>query len=397
MALSKTISLSEAKATRRHRLCWQLFRFLARPFVAVALRFTPEKAPDIDAPVLVLANHNTDFDPALVALSFKRQMYFVASEHAFRWGWITRLLGYLFAPMPIVKGGGDLRATMDILRTLRGGKNLCIFAEGNRSVDGVTAAISPATGLLAKSGVDLVTYRLEGGYFTHPRWARSRRKGKMRGAVVGHYTAARLKEMTLEEINQRIQHDLYEDAYARQAVERTAFRGKNLAENLETALYVCPSCGKMDTLKSKDDRLHCPCGLTARYTAYGMLEGRSVPFDTVTKWYAWQLEQVAARVDAPIGSVLLQDPEQHLYEVEPCVGATLLTSGEMRMTAEALLLGEHTFALADIIDMAIVGQMTLTFTLQNGQHYEIKSDAPRSGYKYLNMFDALRRRTAQRR
>lgn len=385
-----TDSQRETRLLRRHRRNWRILRLIAPLYLRGVLGFTPEPAPHIDAPVLVLANHNMDLDPALVALSFEKQMYFVASEHIFRWGWISRLMLRLFAPIPLVKGRSDVRAALDIMRTLRSGKNVCVFAEGNRSVDGITAPISPATGLLAKGGADLVTYRLEGGYFTQPRWSASLRRGRMSGRVVGHYTAAQLKEMSRDEINEIIRRDLHEDAYARQAHLPVAFRGKRLAEHLETALYQCPVCGQVGQLHSHGDHLDCACGLHVKYTQTGMLEGIDLCYNTVAKWYAWQLTQIASLISGTGDAPIFTDPAQRLYLIEPCVSATLAAQGGLVMTRELLSIADFVFPLEEIAAMAIVGQMTLTFSLQDGRHFEIKSDSPRSGYKYLNAFEALK-------
>ncbi|RXM21736.1 hypothetical protein EO238_27485, partial [Citrobacter sp. AAK_AS5] len=71
----------------------------------------------------------------------------------------------------------------------------------------------------------------------------------MRGYEVGRYSAETLERMTVDEILSLIRRDLHEDAYARQAENQTLYRGKRLAESLETALYVCPQCGRMGTLQ----------------------------------------------------------------------------------------------------------------------------------------------------
>ena len=47
--------------------------------------------------------------------------------------------------------------------------NVCVFPEGNRTWDGVTAKFLPSIGKLARSsGASLVTYKLTGGYFASP-------------------------------------------------------------------------------------------------------------------------------------------------------------------------------------------------------------------------------------
>lgn len=388
--------IQPARPMRKHKIFWRVMRALVRPIARLWLGFTASPAPDTRAPVLVLANHNTDYDPALVALSFRRQMYFVASEHIFRWGWISRVFAYLLAPIPLLKGGSDAHAAKAIFSALRMGQSICLFAEGNRSVDGLTAPISPATGMLAKAGADLITYKIEGGYFTSPRWAKTTRRGRMYGHMVGHYPAAALKEMTAAEINEIIRRDLHEDAYALQAERPIPYRGKRRAEHLETALYLCPACGGVGALQSEGDRFFCACGLSVRYTETGFFEGERAPFHTVAEWYAWQIGQAASIIARAGDGPIFSDPAQKLYSVDPCVNAALVATGTLSLTRKALCLGHFTFPLEAIRDLAIVGQMTLTFTLSDARHYEIKSDVPRSGYKYLHALDALRKESARK-
>jgi 1-acyl-sn-glycerol-3-phosphate acyltransferase len=104
-------------------------------------------------PTLIISNHVTNFDPILVAFSFPgRRFHFVASEHLFRMGFVSRLLTWLFEPIPRRKGvsGGD--TAMAILRRLREGKTICLFAEGETTWDGKTAEFFSATGRLAQMG-----------------------------------------------------------------------------------------------------------------------------------------------------------------------------------------------------------------------------------------------------
>ncbi|MDR0897567.1 MAG: 1-acyl-sn-glycerol-3-phosphate acyltransferase [Oscillospiraceae bacterium] len=368
-------------AQRRQAFFWRLFRPAVRA-IAAYLGHACAKPIRLSRPTLILSNHNTDLDPAFLLVAFKSPLHFVASEHVFRWGIVSKLITFFFQPIARQKGGSDARAAMDIARTLRRGEHVCLFAEGNRSVDGITAPIAPATGMLVKaSGADLITYRLIGGYFTQPRWSATFRRGRMRGEVVGHYSAEALHAMSKEEINEIIRRDLHEDAYARQRQNPIAYRGKRLAEHLETALYRCPACGQIGRMHSEGDQLLCECGLAVTYTEQGMLTG--APFDTVSQWYAWQLSQAG---DLLAGEGIA-DADQRLYRIAPLEGAELLAEGLLRMTRDMLTVGECRFALIDIAGMAILGQRTLTFTHVDGTHYEVRSERPRSAYCYLNAFE----------
>lgn len=373
---------------KRHIFLYRLLRPLISPFFKAIFRYQCDTLADMGRPALVLSNHVTDVDPPLVALACPKQMYFVASEHAFRWGLASKLLRFVAGPIVRLKGSTGVGTTKDILRALRAGHNVCIFPEGNRTYTGQTGPFVAATGKLAKaSGADLVTFRLEGGYFTWPRWAKTRRRGEMRGRVANHYTSERLAEMSVDEVNEAIAKDLYVDAYADQRARPVAYRGKRLAEWLELALYLCPGCGQFGTLHSQDDTLFCDCGLNGRYTEYGALEG--FPHKTVTYWDAWQWEQLG-KIAADAGEEdLFSDENQGLYVIDPCVSSTLVEEGVLRMGKGTLSIGTRTFPLAQLPDIAISGKMTLTFS-HEGTPYEIQSRHPRSAVKYLHLHKIIK-------
>ena len=72
---------------RRHRRTYLFFSGILPMYLKPKFNMHAEPAPAVDGPYLVLANHNVDLDPLLVALSFRvRHMYFVASEHIYRAG-----------------------------------------------------------------------------------------------------------------------------------------------------------------------------------------------------------------------------------------------------------------------------------------------------------------------
>lgn len=280
---------------RRHAVFYSVMRWLLSPWLKGYFHLAAEPAPAVPAPYLVIANHTTDFDSLFVALSFPQQMYYVASEHIFRSPFLRRFFAYMLAPIPKRKGGADVSTAMQMVRRLRAGHNIMLFAEGNKSFDGLPCPIHSATaGVVKASGATLITYHFVGGYFTHPRWARTLRRGKVTGRIVGVYTPETLAAMTEAQINTLITNDIAEDAYARQQAEKIHYRGKRLAEGIENALYLCPACKSIGTIQSKGNAFACTCGLHGRYLDTGYLEGETLPFDTLTAWCAWQRGELAA-------------------------------------------------------------------------------------------------------
>ncbi len=338
---------------------------------------------------MVFANHNAELDPVLVNLAFKEQMYFVASEHIFRKGFFSKLLVRYFDPVSRLKGGTEASAAMEMLRRLRRGYNICVFAEGDRSFNGVTFPIPPATGKLAKAaGVPVITYKLEGGYLTTPRWGKKMRRGKMLGYTVNVYSPSELKAMSADEVNRVLAEDLFEDAYERQEQDPVRFRGKDRAEWLETALYLCPSCGGAGTLRSHKNEFFCGCGLRAEFTEYGYLEGNA-PYKTVTEWDAWQAERLKEIAKEDGSGPVFTDANVRLVRVLPDHKEEPVAQGILTMYRDRIECGGTTLFIADISAMAVYGRANVTFTHREG-HYELLGAPPFCGRKYFQLFGFLK-------
>lgn len=376
------------KEHKRHLRAYMFFRALLKPIFSWWYNFHAEEAPALEGPYLLLANHNLDLDPVIISFSFRDLIYFVASEHIFRVGIASWLLKRYFAPISRLKGTADISTVKDVLRRLRAGMRVCIFAEGNRSFNGLTATIPSSTGRLAKtSGVPLVTYRFEGGYLTMPRWAYSKRKGRMRGSVVNVYSVEDLAQMSAEEINAAIAADLSEDAYARQAVEQLPYRGKRLAEGLEHSLFICPRCEGIDSLRGEGNRFSCECGLETTYDEYGYLHGER--YSTVTEWDQWQLERLASLAASAGDERLFHDQAIELREVRSNHTSEAIYRGSVEMYKDRLQCGEIQFNLAEIASMQIYGRSTITFNYGR-THYEILSSERFCGRKYLELYKQIR-------
>lgn len=375
--------------SRRHRIFFALIRPTLGRLIAWLYRYRGQ-IQSIGEPAIIISNHTTDIDPILVAMTFREHMYFVASEHIFRLGWLSRLLVFVFSPVPRPKGQAAGRTAMRMLQLVKGGHSICLFAEGMRSFTGQTGPVVASTGKLVRmSGAPLITFRLEGGYLAAPFWARKMRRGRIQGRVVGRYSADTLKAMTPEAINALIQRDIDEDADRRQADQPIAYTGPTLAENIETALYLCPRCHGLATLHSHGDRFSCPCGLEGRYTALGTLEGDGLPFSRVGDWCRWQREQLPQIIRAAGEGDIAACPGQQLFAVEGFAPGLPVETGTLAITAGTLRVGETRFPLSELSDLAIFGRDKLAF-MHRGQSYELRSPYPRNALLYTDLFKELK-------
>jgi 1-acyl-sn-glycerol-3-phosphate acyltransferase len=137
-------------------------------------------------PYLIVMNHQTAYDQFFVGLTFHRPVYYLASEDLFSMGWVSNLIRYLVAPIPIKKQTTDLQAIKNCIRVAREGGTICLAPEGNRTFHGKTVYMNPSIASLTKKlGLPLAIFRIEGGYGIHPRWSDVVRKGKMRCYTIG--------------------------------------------------------------------------------------------------------------------------------------------------------------------------------------------------------------------
>lgn len=374
---------------KRHVRAFSFFRLFASPLLRRKFNFTYEPIPASAAPYFLLCNHNLEMDPILLGIAAQQQTYFVASEHIMRKGLGTWFLLRYFKPIIHAKGKAGLQSSMEILRTLKNGYNVALFPEGNRSFNGVTAPIFPATGKLARrSGASLVTYRIEGGYFSQPRWSLSLRRGKLHGKLVHVYTPEELKSMTDAEIIAAIERDLHEDAYETQKRERVAFKGHDLAAGLESTLFTCPQCGKIGTLHSHGNTIDCTCGFRAVYDEYGDLSGNDGKSYTVTGWDLWQQEQLAALRETAGKDAPLFSDDVTVHQIE---GHAIQKTFTAKLTAcrDGFTVNDTVITTGEIEGCAIFSRNVLTAYYQNVQ-YEIRGTLDFCALKYLYLFNLMK-------
>lgn len=376
----------EQKRVKRWKLLRRLLRgFITRRFHLEAERLVPP------GPCLIIANHVTNWDPLLLAMSFpETPIRFVASEHIFRHGLVSKLLDWLAAPIPRKKAASGADTVMTVLRALKAGDTVCIFAEGDAAWDGLTHPVFPATGKLARmAGVPLLTYRLEGGYLSMPRWSGKLRRGKVRGHQIGFYPPEDLKSLKGPEITAMIDRDLYEDAFARQRIEHVAYRAEKRAEGIERGFFICPQCRELGHTLGVGNYVLCACGMRLFYTEEGFFDP-AAPVETLAEWESVQQEALRKLCEGA-QDALFSDPDMRLREITAGHKQRTLGRGTLTMLPDAITLAGRRFSLADIDSMAMVKAHILLFSADE-RYYEIRTESDRCLRKYLMAWQIIKNR-----
>ncbi len=274
----------------RHRVVRNLAYIVLYPYSRIKYGITIEKFKEQKkTPYLILLNHQTPFDQFFVGMAFKGPIYYLATEDIFSMGFLSSIIRYIVAPIPIKKQTSDVKAVKQCIRVAREGGTICIAPEGNRTYSGRTEYMNDSIASMAKMlKVPIALYRIEGGYGAEPRWSDVVRKGKMRGYVSRVIEPEEYKNMSNEELFKIIEEGLYVD----EAVADQEFHHKKRAEYLERAMYVCPFCG-LSKFESENEFCECKdCGAKIEYTPTKEIKGIDCdfPFKFVADWYDYQKE-----------------------------------------------------------------------------------------------------------
>ena len=101
-------------------------------------------------PYLIVMNHQTGFDQFFVGMTFRQPVYYVATEDIFSLGWVSNLIRWLVAPIPIKKQTTDIQAVKNCIKVAREGGTIAIAPEGNRTFHGRTVYMNPSIASMAK-------------------------------------------------------------------------------------------------------------------------------------------------------------------------------------------------------------------------------------------------------
>ena len=339
-------------------------------------------------PYLILFNHQTAFDQFFVSLACKKHVYYLASEDLFSNGWVSKLLRWAFAPIPIKKQATDPRAVLNCLRVKKEGGTIALSPEGNRTFSGRTGYMKDAIVAFVRSlKMPLAFFRIEGGYGVQPRWSDCTRKGKMRCYVSKMMEYEEYQSLSDEELYQLIQKELYVD----EGVLDNEYNHKHLAQYLERAAYYCPDCG-LSTFESEKDVITCKkCGKQVRYMPDKTLQGvnGAFPYRFYADWYDAQSEylnnmDVLCHTETPLYRDKAQLSEVVLYKNKRLLAKeanVLLFGDRVEIESDGELLK---MPFADISVAAVLGRNKLNLYF-GGKVYQLKGEARFNALKYVQI------------
>ena len=375
----------------RHKIIQALAKIILHPVCKLKYGIKIEKFKEQeDRPYLILYNHQTAFDQFFVGTSFKGPAYYMATEDIFSMGFVSSLLRFAVAPIPIKKQATDVGAVMNCLRVAKEGGTIVIAPEGNRTYSGRTEYINPAIAPLArKLNLPIALYKIEGGYGIHPRWSDKTRKGKMCSYVSEVIKPEEFSAMTDAELTERIRTGLYVD----EACEGGIFKSEKRAEYIERCAYVCPFCG-LSEFESRGNEITCKtCGRTMTYGEDKRITGKGFdfPFEFYGEWYDYQNDFVN-------GLKLSEYEEKPLFTDEVTIKEVIIRKNKnmLREKASFALYGNRIAAdegtekewllpFSELSAVSVLGRNKLN--IYHGKKvYQITGNKSFNALKYVNIY-----------
>ncbi len=260
-----------------------------------------ELLKNLKPPYLLLANHISVLDPFFVGRFVPGIIHYVVSDANFRNPVVNFGLS-LVGSIPKTKAMSDMDTIRNIMRVTKQGGIVGIFPEGQSSWDGASLPIVYATAKLIKVlKIPVVIAKLTGSFLTKPRWARRSRRGRIVVRYELAFTTGQLKAATVGEVDARVRSLLSHNEFQENRVRRQRFVGRERAEYMEIALFLCPSCESLGTLHSHGNVLRCEsCGYAVRVDLYGFFASHrgELQFDTMHQWNVWQKEVFRKQLSA---------------------------------------------------------------------------------------------------
>ena len=369
----------------RHKIITAVLRHPVGWYCRIRYGYKPQPYRKGNGQYLVLLNHQTPMDQFFVGLALQKPVYYMATEDIFSNGWISKVIKWLVAPIPIKKQTTDIQAVMNCIKVVREGGSIAIAPEGNRTYSGKSVYMNPAiAGLAKKLGLPILLFRIEGGYGMEPRWTNVIRRGKLRGYVSRCIEPEEAKAMSNEELMDAIRQELD----INEACLDREFHHKKLAEYLERMVYICPDCG-LSAFESHNDLVSCKkCGKTFRYLPNKTFQGVGFdsPFTFAKDWYDYQEDyinrlDVSAMTDAPIYEEQARLSEVIVYKRKEL----LCKNAPIRLYGDQVELNDMVLPFSEVSTITVLGRNKLNIYYLD-KLYQIKSHKRFNALKYMHIY-----------
>ncbi|MFP4415999.1 MAG: lysophospholipid acyltransferase family protein [Chitinivibrionales bacterium] len=350
-----------------HAIIWQLSRLFVfmylRPLFKVEIEKDSDPVPS--TPFIMISNHGTFFDPWLIGATSATPLAIMMNDDGFRAGGFTRWYLHSVGAFPKKKGAHDFTAMKKTLQTLKRGKPVFIFPEGQTTWNGETQPIfGGIEKIVKKAQCNLYMSRVKGNFLSMPWWAKTRRRGKV---LIRYKTISRdqIAQMSAEQILHTMIDYIHVNDIEDHQIRQIRFTGEDMAEGMERLVWLCPKCKSEDTLVASHNKISCSsCSLVITTDAYCKLFYSDTLPDAPENLYEWTTlhkQYVKTRISHQNGNMpLTSSSDITMSQQDENKDFVAAGSGTLRLTQDFLTFtptnspeAEKKWSLASITDYVI--------------------------------------------
>lgn len=287
------------------RFYLKLVEYIAAPFFTIFnnTHIKTEKAvKKIKGPYIILSTHASFMDfPMIVQAIMPRTTGWVMSVEEFRRGdWLM----YGIGGIPKRKFTHGIVTVKHMLEYIKKQKHtITFYPEARFELAGINERLDGALGKFCKlAGVPVVMCMTNGNFINSPQWSKHPyRKIRQEAHLYVLLTKEELKELSIDEIQDRIEKAFVKDEYKWQVENNLHTKCPERADGLYRILYKCPVCGKEFKMNSKGIHLWCDeCGAKWEMDTLSRLHGvnNDKGFSHIPDWYRWEREEVRKEVQS---------------------------------------------------------------------------------------------------
>lgn len=306
------LTIAQKLARREARPPGPLYDVLVKGLIpllskGVSPNFIYKARPSEDkGPFVLISNHASRVDYFYTApVCWPRRLNYVVGYNEF-FLWPTSIMLNAMGVIPKMNFTPDVHSIKQMFGIIRGGGCICIMPEGMSSITGMAQPVMPGgAALLKKLGVNVYYTKISGGYLANTKHYLKQRNGKTEVVVDQMFTQQELAELSVEEIEDRMNRLLAHDDYIWNKEKQFEYKdkGDGMAAELDTLLYLCPKCGQMHKMVCEGDTMRCTaCGNTIsidnKFNIAAVGEDSVCP-PLVTDWTIMEREKAAADVRVP--------------------------------------------------------------------------------------------------
>ncbi len=291
-------TLQEKLARRKYKIpnkfvyC-TLNKLIINPFLAP--KFHPtyhiiDNINDYKGPCFLIYNHQSRMDYIYIAqATYPRPLNFVVGYNEFFRSHL-QFIFKLIHNIPKKNFNSDVASIRAMNQIIKQNGVVCIAPEGMSSITGHSQPIALGTGKLLKHyHIPVYMVKLKGAFLSNTKVCLDERYGKVDVTLQRLFDEEQLRNLSVEDIENKINEELWQDDYEWNKKERIKFDMKgNGCSHLHDLCYHCFKCNKDFTMFGEKDKIVCKeCGNGATLNEYYDL----IPFDdtcvipeSISKW-----------------------------------------------------------------------------------------------------------------